>query len=136
MTAIRQQILIDAPTRTVWNAVTTAEGIAKWWASEARIDGREGGRVVLKHVAEDGASTEERGMVHKWRPTASFEVLIDGQGEVRGGTLAFLLGRGDGETKLHVTVSGGMVPDDEAARATIDAAWKGRLHRLRQVLEA
>jgi uncharacterized protein YndB with AHSA1/START domain len=150
MATIRQQILIEAPTRTLWNLLTTAEGIVQWWATTARVEGREGGRVVLGHrlpaseAAEGGGEptgedvvVEERGMIHTWRPTATFEVKWDsgGQAPTRGTTVQFQIGRGDGESKLHVIHSGGGVLDDELARAALEDVWKERLTRLRTLVE-
>ncbi|HMV68380.1 MAG TPA: SRPBCC domain-containing protein [Myxococcota bacterium] len=139
MATIRQQVLIDAPMRSVWNAITTPEGIARWWATSARVDGREGGRVALVHLV-DGESVEERGMIHRFRPTATFELLLDGvgrgpDGASRSSSIQFQLGRGAGETKLHVIVTGASLDDDEA-RVAQEAAWKDRLLRLRDGLEA
>lgn len=137
MATIRQQILIDASVRSVWNAITTPEGIARWWATSARVDGREGGRVALVHEA-DGETVEERGMVHRFRPTATFEVLWDtgGASQARSTSVQFQIGRGGGETKVHLQVAGGSALEDEEGRAALDDLWKARLLRLRDGLEA
>lgn len=141
MATIRQQILIEAPTRTVWNAITTPAGVATWWCTSGRLDGREGGRVVLEHTVQGESgpeTTEERGIIHTWRPTATFEVKWDtgGPSPTRGTSVQFQIGRGDGESKLHVIHSGGGVLDDEVARGVLEDLWKERLVRLRDLLEA
>ena len=51
MATVRQQIHIDASSRTVWTALTTEEGLLTWWATEARLDPRSGGRFVVARAA-------------------------------------------------------------------------------------
>lgn len=137
MATIRQQILIDAGVRSVWNAITTPEGITRWWSTGARVDGREGGRVSLTH-GEGEEMIEERGIVHRFRPTATFEILWDSTGPSpsRATSVQFQIGRGAGETKVHLQVGGGGVLDDEEARAALEEVWKARLLRLRETLES
>lgn len=136
MSTIRQQILIEASTRAVWRALTTPEGIVGWWADEARIEPREGGRIVIAR-GEGERREEERGTVHRFRPTATLEVLLDnvGSSRLKGTSVQFQIGRADGETKVHVVHSGTAFADDEL-RAEVDAAWKDRLGRLRDRLES
>ena len=43
MAAIRRHVYIANGARAVWRALTTAEGLEKWLAEEARVDGRKGG---------------------------------------------------------------------------------------------
>ena len=47
MAAIRRHVYIANGARAVWRALTTSEGLEKWLAEDARVDGRKGGRVVL-----------------------------------------------------------------------------------------
>jgi uncharacterized protein YndB with AHSA1/START domain len=135
MATVRYQVLIDASQRAVWNALTTPEGVAQWWATDGRIDARESGRIVLGHVCGDDR-LEEVGLVLRCRPTANFDIKWDSTGSspTRGTTVQFQIGRGDGESKLHVVHSGPAL-DDEAFAAEIEALWKDRLLRLREVLE-
>ncbi len=136
MSSVRHQILVDASSRALWRAVTTPEGITAWWADSARVDGREGGRVVITHQHEDGA-VELRGMVHKWKPTASFQILWDGppNSPLKGSRVEFQIGRGDGESKVHVVLSGPATEDAEL-RAALDIEWRDRMLKLRSLLEA
>jgi uncharacterized protein YndB with AHSA1/START domain len=46
--AIEREILIDAPVDVVWSVVTEPEQIRKWFADEAEIELRVGGRGQLK----------------------------------------------------------------------------------------
>jgi uncharacterized protein YndB with AHSA1/START domain len=135
MASVRYQVLIDASQRAVWNALTTGEGVASWWATDGRIDARESGRIVLGHE-HGGERVEEVGLVIRCRPTANFDVKWDSAGgsPTRGTTVQFQIGRGDGESKLHVIHSGTAL-EDEAFAAAMESLWKERLLKLREVLE-
>jgi uncharacterized protein YndB with AHSA1/START domain len=134
MPTLRHQILIDANPRAIWNAVTTSEGAAGWWADEVRIDARVGGRVVLVH-GEGEHRQEEVGTVMQARPTAVFEVRWDGASLTRGTSTLFQIGRADNDTKIHVVQSGAGILDDEAASAVLLDLWKERFVRLRKTFE-
>lgn len=137
MPAIRRQINIAAPPRAVWNVLTTGEGLTKWLASSARIDAREGGRVVLAAGAA-GEEKESRGLVHTWRPTSHLEISFDrvGDSELRGSHVAFKLARDGDETRLNLVHSGGEALDDEARRGALDRVWAGALDKLQTLLDA
>jgi uncharacterized protein YndB with AHSA1/START domain len=137
MSAIRQQVNIAAPVRAVWNALSTAEGLQSWWVDEARIEAREGGRIVLTSEGDDGAPIEERGMFHVFRPTRLIEIAWDShaKNKTAGTRIQFLLARDGEETRVNVTHSGSGLLDDEAERAVLEKAWKGALASLRDSLE-
>lgn len=135
MGTIRQQITIDASPRQVWKALTSEEDIRVWWSAEARVDARDGGRIVLGR-GEGDTRIDERGVFHKVQPTRDIEITweVGTTGPSRGTRLEFLVGRGDGETKVHVVAHGAGL-DDPEAKATLDAFWKEALKRLRAVFE-
>lgn len=137
MSAIRHQISLEASSRTVWAALTTEAGVTSWWAEEARVDARDGGRIVLKTRMGDDL-VEERGLFHKVQPTRALEITWDGVGTspTRGARLQLQVGRGDGETKVHVVLAGGEGLADEANRELADTFWKAALLRLRERLES
>jgi uncharacterized protein YndB with AHSA1/START domain len=137
MAAIRQQINIAAPQRTVWNAITTAEGWKSWWVDEARMESREGGRIVLVSEDSEGKPVEERGIVHEMRPTRKLEIAWDSNSpaRTRGTRLQFTISRDGDETRLALIHSGGGVLDDEAERDSLDREWREGLRTLRQSLE-
>ncbi|MCA9489414.1 MAG: SRPBCC domain-containing protein [Myxococcales bacterium] len=137
MTAIRQQINIAAPQRTVWNALTTAEGWTSWWADEARFEAREGGRVVLTTEGDDGNPVEERGILHEIRPTRRLEITWDNTSpaKTKGTRLQFTISRDGDETRLAMVHSGGGVLDDEEARDALEKEWRNGLRSLRETLE-
>lgn len=140
MPAIRRQINIATAPRTVWRALTTPEGLGGWWATagdaEARVEPREGGRIVFS-TGEGEAATEVRGIIHTWRPTSHLELAFDkvGTNELRGSITAFKLARDGSETRLTLNHSGGEALDDEARRSALDKAWDRALNALQAKLD-
>ncbi len=137
MPAIRHQISIAAPVRTVWRALTTAEGIGSWWADVERLDGRTGGVIVLMTEDEEGNPVEERGIIHQLRPTRVFEVAWDKNSPAitKGTRVLFQVGRDGRETRIALVHSGAGVLDDDELRPTLADDWKRALRTLRRGLE-
>ena len=137
MPAIRRHVHIAANPRAVWNALTTAEGLSRWLAQEARVDGWEGGRFVLHQANGDGEPLEERGMIHKWRPTSQLEISWDNIGvfEAKGSQVSFQVARDGKETRLSLVQSGGEALEDDERRAAIDLGWKQAFERLQSWLD-
>lgn len=133
MSSVRQQITIEASSRAVWAALTTEDGVKAWWADEARIDPRVGGRFVIAR-GEGEERVENRGIFHIIKPTRAIEIHFDG-GVLKGATLQFQVGRGDGETKVHAVISGGAAIADEEQRPGIEAFWKDAMLALRAHFE-
>ena len=138
MSAIRQQINIARPIRAVWTALTTADGLMSWWADDARVDARPGGRVVVFTEGDDGEPMEERGILHELRPTRKIEIAWDSNSPAltRGTRLLFQLARDGEETRVSLVHSGRGVLEDEEARDTLDKDWRRALRSLRDSLEA
>jgi len=136
MATVRQQIVIDASSRAVWNALTTAEGLTAWWGQAERCDARDGGRLVVVEGEGDDA-IERRGSFHSVKPTRAIEIVWDavGKADDKGTRLQFQIGRQGGETKLHVVQSGTPLNDDDELSQAIDGRWKSALLRLREHLE-
>ena len=138
MAAIRHQVNIAVPTRTVWNALTTADGLTSWWADEARIDPRPGGIIVVMTEGDDGEPVEERGVLHELRPTRKIEIKWDKgcKAATAGTRITFQLAKDGSETRLSLVHSGsGGVLEDEEARAALDKDWHRALRSLRDSLE-
>ncbi len=139
MPSIRQQINIAAPTRVIWNVLTTAEGWKQWWAEEARLEARNGGRIVLTVEGDDGEPVEERGVFHEVRPTCYIEIAWDATSPARtkGTRVQFTLSRDGDEARLALIVSGsGGILDDEEGRADLEREWRSALRALRSHLES
>ena len=137
MTAIRQQINIARPIRAVWAALTTANGLKSWWADEARMDPRPGGRVVVVTEGDDGEPMEERGILHELRPTRKIEIAWDSNSPAltKGTRLTFQLARDGEETRVSLVHTGRGVLEDEEAREVLDKDWRRALRSLRDALE-
>lgn len=135
MSTIRRQISIAATPRAVWNALTTPEGLVHWLGSEARVDPRQGGRIVVK-VGAEGGVVEEAGLLHVFRPTAKLEITWDkySAGPWKNTLTQFQVARDGKETILNVQHIGSPLEDD-ALRTAVDVAWKKALLTLRDGLE-
>lgn len=137
MANIRQQINIAVPSRVVWDTLTTAEGWKQWWAEDARLEARSGGRIVLTVEGDDGEPVEERGVFHELRPTRKLEIAWDAgsPAKTKGTRLQFMVSRDGDETRLALVHSGGGILDDEEARAELEKEWKSAFKALRSALE-
>lgn len=137
MPAIRRQINIAASPRTVWRALTTAEGLCSWWADDARVDAREGGRIVLQSEDDDGNPVEERGIFHELRPIRKIEIAWDSSSPAptKGTRITFQVARDGDETLVNLVHSGGGPLDDEEQREALDKTWRQALLALRDALE-
>lgn len=65
---ITKEVLIDAPPEAIWEALTTSEGLKRWFPIEARVEPREGGQVLLSW----GAHCEGTGRVTRVVPNKLF----------------------------------------------------------------
>ncbi|MED5369932.1 MAG: SRPBCC domain-containing protein [Myxococcota bacterium] len=137
MASIRRQISIAAGPRAVWNTLTTADGWMSWYADDARLDARKGGRVVLTIEDDEGEPVEEVGTFHTFRPTRRLEISWDrvSPAVTKGTQLSFTIARDGEETRVNLVHSGGGVLDDEDARAELDKTWRQALSALRDALE-
>ena len=116
MPAIRRHVRIASTTRNVWRALSTPEGLAGWLCDEARIEPRMGGRFVLLSKDDNGGNSEDRGLVHTWRPASHLELAFDRQSN-------------------SPLVSG--EPLDDAERTeVVDAQWRQALAALQASLDA
>jgi uncharacterized protein YndB with AHSA1/START domain len=124
--------------RQAWTALTTGDGLAGWWCDSARIDPREGGRVVLAFVEDDPeAPAEARATLHTFRPTSHIELAFDrgGSGPLRGHRYAFQLARDGQETRITATLTLPEPAEGEDAEATRATADKDLLRSLRALQE-
>jgi uncharacterized protein YndB with AHSA1/START domain len=137
MSSIRRQINIAAGPRAVWAALTTAEGWESWYADEARVDARVGGRVVLISEDDEGEPMEEVGIFLTLRPTSRLEIQWDARSKAptRGGRMSFNIARDGNETRVALVYAGGDLLQDDEARAALEKSWRQALSGLRSYLE-
>jgi uncharacterized protein YndB with AHSA1/START domain len=123
---VQRSILLDAPPRQVWEALTDESALSEWLAPEVELDPREGGELVCRF--EDGE--ERRG-----------EVAVVEEAE----RLAFRWHRTDGgeswvEWTLDAVADGTRLTVIESAApagpmlGATTAGWAPRLASLRLVL--
>jgi uncharacterized protein YndB with AHSA1/START domain len=138
MAAIRRQITIASHPRAVWKVLTSAEGWTSWYADDARVDARKGGRVVLTIEDDEGEPIEEVGTFLTFRPTSRLEIAWDrvSPASTKGTRLTFSVARDGEETRVGLVHSGPGVLDDEEARAELDKTWRQALNALRDSLES
>jgi uncharacterized protein YndB with AHSA1/START domain len=137
MGSVRQQINIAVGPRRVWRALTTVEGLCTWWASSARVDPREGGRIVLFSEDSEGAKVERMGLFLSFRPTRRLEIKWDGgeNNDAKGTSVNFHIARDGDETRVNIVQSGEQIDGEGDAVASLEQAWKGTLLSLREALE-
>ena len=138
MPSVRRHVYIAAAQRTVWRALTTSEGLMSWLVDEARVDPRNGGRVVWAYEDDDGEQVEDIGTILKWRPTSHLEIKWDrvSKGRTPGSRLSFQLARDGDETRLSLVHGGADAFEDEEQRAAIDKEWRQALTSLQSNLDA
>jgi uncharacterized protein YndB with AHSA1/START domain len=102
--SIEIELTIDAPVEAVWEALSTSEGMARWFAPTARVEPGEGGSVFVSW----GGGIEGTGRIDVWEPNARLawsesygsdhpvRFLVDFELEARHG----------GTTKLRMVHSG------------------------------
>lgn len=136
MTSLTLVRRIKARPTIVFDAVTTAEGIAHWWGPDAgpvlvaEADVRVGGRYRLRFRMLDGTEHEASGMylelirpervVMSWRWTGGME----DPGESRLEIALRAIPEGTELTLTHSQLH------DEETRRTHEAGWTGSLRKL------
>jgi uncharacterized protein YndB with AHSA1/START domain len=135
MATIRRQISIEASPRTIWAALTTAEGLKAWLADEASVIASTAGRFAVTMEGDAGPYTET-GRFHTVRPTSKLEIHFDktSGGPWKGTALAFTLAR-EGEQTVVNVVHGGTSFEDPAVLKEQDDTWRRALVSLRDGME-
>ena len=100
---IEREITIDAPVERVWELITTAEHVGRWFGDAgAEIDLRPGGALTVRW--EDHGTVD--GVVERVEPTTFFSYRWR-QADAGATLVEFTLtDTGGGGTRLHVRESG------------------------------
>lgn len=136
MTSLTLVRRIHARPAIVFDAVTTAEGIAHWWGPDegpvllSEADPRVGGRYRLRFRMRDGTEHESSGefleivrperVVMSWRWTGGVEDPGESRVEIRLRAIS----EGTELTFTHAQLH------DEATRRTHEGGWIGSLDKL------
>jgi uncharacterized protein YndB with AHSA1/START domain len=108
---IEREIVFPATPAEVWEAITDAERLEEWFATEVELDPQPGGEGVFRW----GDGDERRAVVREAEPEERLVLDWDDEGEV-----VLELEEVDGGTRLHVTETS---PDWSAALELHAFAW-------------
>jgi uncharacterized protein YndB with AHSA1/START domain len=108
---IEREIVFPATPAEVWEAITEAERLEEWFATEVELDPHPGGEGVFRW----GDGDERRAVVREAEPEERLVLDWDDEGEV-----VLELEEVDGGTRLHVTETS---PDWSAALELYALAW-------------
>ena len=91
---IEREIVFPASPAEVWEAITEAERLEEWFATEVELDPQPGGEGVFRW----GDGDERRAVVREAEPEERLVLDWDDEGEV-----VLELEEVDGGTRVHVT---------------------------------
>ena len=142
MNTIEREVLIEAPVERVWDLVTEAEHLGRWFADAgAEVDLRPGGAMAL-HWSEHGTA---KGRIEAVEPTRLFAFRWapfkdpGGVDPTDGNStrVEFTLSAEDDGTRLRVVESGFEMLDasDEQRRANLEGnteGWRLELGELQE----
>jgi uncharacterized protein YndB with AHSA1/START domain len=137
--AIEKEILIEAPVEVVWHLLTEPDQIRQWFADEAEIELRVGGKGALAFIGHDSyqlqveAVEPPRRFAFRWVRRPGLILRNDNSLLVE-----FSLEPENGSTRLRVVESGFDAidwSDEEKAKYAEDHAkgWQHRLGLLRDL---
>jgi uncharacterized protein YndB with AHSA1/START domain len=112
---------LNASPDRVWEALTTAEGLMSWLAVSAKVDGREGGSVVIEFEEDQTVG----GMISRWDPTTHFAHTWIINGAISS-EVAYALAPAGSGTDLTLVHTG--LPDEMCEGYT--PGWHAFLARL------
>jgi len=129
MAAIKQLFHISAPRHTVYEAISTVEGISKWWTKDTTGDGDPGGIMAFRfgNMGPDfkvTAQTEDKEV--KWECVAGFDDWI-------GTTITFYLDENEGKTRVRFSHDNWKETGDHYAACNF--SWARYMMSLRQLCE-
>lgn len=127
---IIKEVFIAAPPAVVWDAISTAEGLAQWFPAEAQVEPGVGGSIWLSW----GEGAEGRTPIVGWEPLRHL-AWAETYGDVRFAVEIQLAERAGG-TLLRLVHSGfGSGEDWDEQYHMIDGGWTYFLANLRHWLE-
>jgi uncharacterized protein YndB with AHSA1/START domain len=108
MPDIRHRVGINAPISTVYDAVATREGIARWWTRDVDGESRPGGKLAVHFGSPEPAGVME--VTQLSPPTQVRWRCAEGPDEWKDTTLTFELKANGEETALVFTQAGWREP--------------------------
>ena len=136
---IERTVELAAPPRTVWTALTTAEGLGAWFGNEATIDLRPGGSARMRWT--DGFTVDMRVERVEEPAVFGFTWQIYGlpQDDPRRTYVEFTLEPAGAGTRLRVVETGFAQLPDDIYRTEYDShtkGWQSELGELAGYLDA
>src|SRR5271166_6239939 len=127
-------VRIQAPPERVYQAVTTADGIRRWWTRDADLDTEVGG-VGEFRFPNYGSGYATNVAIEELRPPShvGWKVVASFRPEWRGTTISFDL-REDGGGAILLFAQRGFAQLDERSAQT-NTGWAYYLVSLKQFLE-
>lgn len=127
---------IAAPKSAVWEAISTGQGLARWFSPFASVEEGEGGRVTVAWV--EGADWPSR--ITVWKPGGHLRLvdLSDPEAVTAGTalTLDYELSTKDGKTRVHLVNSGlPGTPDWDEHFHMMTNGWRFFLWNLKHAVE-
>lgn len=129
--SIEKQIEIDASPEDVWRAVSTSEGLTRWFPLEAKVEPGPDGSVTLSW----GPGVTGTARVGHWEEGKRIS-WIESYGEEVEITVDFYVEGKDGHTVFRVVQSGFSSGEEWADYLdTVDSGWRYFLFNLKHYLE-
>lgn len=105
---IEREVVVAAPPERVWQIITQAEHVGKWFGDSAEVDLRPGGTIVLRwekygtHYATIEKIDEPRYFSYRWNPGVTDQKPSDADSTL----VEFTLTPHEGQTRLRVVETG------------------------------
>jgi uncharacterized protein YndB with AHSA1/START domain len=139
---IEREVVIAAPPERVWEIITQAEHVGKWFGDSAEIDLRPGGTIVLrweKHGTQYATIEkieEPRYFSYRWKPGVTGEKPSDADSTL----VEFTLTPHEGQTRLRVVETGfSRLSRNESERAeqfeSNTEGWAIQMRDLKEYVE-
>jgi uncharacterized protein YndB with AHSA1/START domain len=133
MADIKHLLRIEASTERVYLALTTAEGIRKWWTKHADLEEFVGGTGQFRFNYEKTVVTEVTILQLQKNELVSWQVVSSFRPEQVGTTISFVLKSDKSGTFIFLTQAGFKEADETYALMT--TGWAYYLVSLQQYLE-
>jgi len=129
--SIEKEVEIDASPAEVWQAISTSEGLTRWFPLEATVEPGPNGSVTLSW----GPGVSGTARVGKWEDGKRIS-WVESYGEDVEITVDFLIEGKDGHTVFRVVQSGFSDGEEWASYLdTVDSGWRYFLFNLKHYLE-
>ncbi|RSD29040.1 SRPBCC family protein [Mesobacillus subterraneus] len=144
-TEIQEELTIEAPVDLVWHAWTLSDRVSQWFAPEATIEAKEGGKYELYFIPGNELNMNTKGckvirlipeqeLVFQWKGPDQFNPLMNNNDELT--TVSIRFEKMDAETKVLLRHDG--FKEGTAWSEALQwhqMAWSGVLKSLKNALE-